>query len=494
MVLALTVTFVVLLLSLYVVRLAIHDVDQSGYDRRRLLSVSASEGRHQRLLRVPQSAPPGRRAEHAQHDQVLPAGRRFDRPQHGDVRCDDRSVLQRRRWAWLACPPPSGAVPAAVETTSIGQAPSGFPRAMGVLRPAFAGLRRHEGEAPVGREHRPSNRSTLNGFDGSDADAYFNGSLTVTKNQTFFGSVYVQGLVLLSKSTLIDGHLVGAVRNHDEPGRGEQRRVRHDGGDLDQQPGGDDGDAKASTTIASTSEVQGGSNPGTTGLATPPPKPSRRSRSTSRSGTTRDSSSRTPRRSRAARRPELDHEPGESPRWDELGRAHRRFVRPGLRQRDDHPSWESANLMDGSITMSQHPVWQSTSGNHSLYLVSVNSTAGVCTRGTSKNITTSNQTEFVILALPDRLDVFMYTSGTINMSNQSAMNGQVYGCPVNVTNQTTLNYVPVFVPGLTEVTGFRQNIQTSERRRPRSRAARARGLIPARGIGRRGSRWAPRAR
>jgi hypothetical protein len=30
---------------------------------------------------------------------------------------------------------------------------------------------------------------------------------------------------------------------------------------------------------------------------------------------------------------------------------------------------------------------------------------------------------------------------------------------VNVTNQTTLNYVPVFVPGLTTVTGFRQNIQ-----------------------------------
>jgi hypothetical protein len=26
-------------------------------------------------------------------------------------------------------------------------------------------------------------------------------------------------------------------------------------------------------------------------------------------------------------------------------------------------------------------------------------------------------------------------------------------------NQTTLNYVPVFVPGLTTITGFRQNVQ-----------------------------------
>ncbi|MBA3729161.1 MAG: hypothetical protein H0W94_08195, partial [Actinobacteria bacterium] len=117
-----------------------------------------------------------------------------------------------------------------------------------------------------------------------------------------------------------------------------------------------------------------------------------------------------------------------------------------------------AILTDGSITMQNHPTWQSVGGNHSLYLISVNSAAGVCT-STGKNITTSNQTEFKNLASPDRLDVFIYTSGTVSMSNLSAMNGQVYGCPVNVANQTTLNYVPVFVPGLTTVTGFRQNIQ-----------------------------------
>jgi len=30
---------------------------------------------------------------------------------------------------------------------------------------------------------------------------------------------------------------------------------------------------------------------------------------------------------------------------------------------------------------------------------------------------------------------------------------------VTASNQTTINYVPVFVPGLTTVTGFRQNVQ-----------------------------------
>src|SRR5918999_1755962 len=40
---ALTVSFVVMLLSIFVVRLTLHDVEQSSYDRRRLLSVTAAE-------------------------------------------------------------------------------------------------------------------------------------------------------------------------------------------------------------------------------------------------------------------------------------------------------------------------------------------------------------------------------------------------------------------------------------------------------------------
>ena len=458
MVLALTVTFVVLLLSLYVVRLAIHDVNQSGYDRRRLLSVSASEA--------------GVNDYYAYLSELLRGG---EQNTLSTIKCslqagvstgpnvatyDATIQFYNAAGGAVACPPPSGSVPAAVKITSTGQAPSGLPRVMesySQLSPVYGGTR---AALLSGGNTTLSNRLTLNGFDGSDADAYFNGNLSITNNQTFSGSLYVQGSVSIGNSSLIDGTLWALNGITMSQGVVNGDAFSTTAGISISNPAVIYGDAKAKTTVASTSQVTGASFPNTNGIANPPSqtlpalpydlaKWNNAGFQLANGAAFTSCATAKTWIANPANRPAGTNWVVRIAASCDLAYSNETITLPG----------NLAILTDGSITMSQHTIWQSASGNHSLYLVSVNSTAGVCTGGTSKNITTANQTEFNNLASPNRLDVFMYTSGTINMSNQSAMNGQVYGCPVNVTNQTTLNYVPVFVPGLTEVTGFRQNIQ-----------------------------------
>jgi cytoskeletal protein CcmA (bactofilin family) len=458
MVLALTVTFVVMLLSIYVVRLAIHDVDQSGYDRRRLLSVSASEAGVNDYYAYLGALL--RNGEQNTLDTIqcsLQAG-----VSTGPNMATYDAAIQFYNAAGgaVACPPPNGVVPAAVKITSMGQAPSGVPRVMesyAQLVPVYGGTT----AALLSNGNTSfSNKLTLNGHDGSDADSYFNGNLSITNNQSFAGSLYVQGSVSISNSSTIDGTLWARDGITMNQGAVNGNTYSTTGSISISNPAVIYGDAKAAGTIASTSRVMGSSYPNTSGIGNPPSQTF----------------------------PAL---PYDLSKWTDAGfllangaeftscdaaktwlTTPANFV-PGTNyvvriaavcdllfsQNDISLPGDLAIITDGSITMTQRNTFQAVGGDRSLYLISANATEGQCAGGTTKNISTSNQTEFRNLASPDRLDVFIYTPGTVSLSNLSAMNGQVYGCPVTVTNQTTLNYLPVFVPGLTTVTGFRQNVQ-----------------------------------
>lgn len=458
MVLALTVSFVVLLLSLFVVQLAIHDVDQSGYDRRRLLSVSASEA--------------GVNDYYAYLRALLRGGQQDTL---GTIQCSlqagvstgpntatyDASIqFFNASGGAVACPPPDEVVPAAVKITSTGQAPSGLPRVMesySQLVPVYGGT---TAAVMSNGDTTFSNKMTVNGHNGSDADMFVNGNLTVTNNQSFAGSLYIQGSVSISNSSVIEGTLWARDGITMSQGVVNGDAYSTTGSISISNPAVIYGNAKARTTIASTSQVEGSSYPNTSDIPNPPSHT-------------------------------LPALPYDLDNWTNAGfqlasgaaftscsTAKNWIVNPAnlmpgtnyvvriaavcdlsFSGNDISLPGSLAIITDGSITMSQRNTFQAAGGDRSLYLISANSTAGTCTGGTTKNISTSNQTEFRNLASPNRLDVFMYTSGTVSLSNLTAMNGQVYGCPVNVTNQTTLNYVPVFVPGLTTVTGFRQNVQ-----------------------------------
>jgi cytoskeletal protein CcmA (bactofilin family) len=465
MVLALTVTFVVLLLSLYVVRLAIHDVDQSGYDRRRLLSVSAAEA--------------GVNDYYAYLGGLLRGG---EQNTLSDIKCslqagvstgpntatyDATIQFYNAGGATVVCPPPSGSVPAAVKITSTGLAPSGLPRVMesyAQLAPIYGGTTAavlSNGTTAL------SQKLTLNGYNGSDADAYFNGDLIITNNEVFSGSVYVQGAVDIENSSSIDGNLWalnGVIMKGSSTVSGYTYSTNSS--ISISNPAVIYGDAKAKTTISSTSQIRGTSSPNTSGLGNPPAQsfPPLPYDFTKWQNAGFQLANASPFTSCSAAKTWLTN-PANLPSSPAAGVNYNYVVRiqPSPACNLAFGSGDTvylpgnvAILTDCGISMSNHPVFQSVGGDHALYLISV---SGTTCSGGSKAISTSNQVEFNNLASPNRLDVFIYSPSTVTMANQSAVNGQVYGSPVSVSNQTTLNYVPVFVPGLTTVTGFRQNVQ-----------------------------------
>jgi hypothetical protein len=56
--------------------------------------------------------------------------------------------------------------------------------------------------------------------------------------------------------------------------------------------------------------------------------------------------------------------------------------------------------------------------------------------------------------------VYVPSNCTVTMANQNLMKGQVYGGNVTISNNFTMTYTPVLVPGLgTDIAGFHQDIQ-----------------------------------
>jgi Tfp pilus assembly protein PilX/cytoskeletal protein CcmA (bactofilin family) len=463
MVVALTISFVVMLLSIFVVRLALHDVDQSSYDRRRLLSVSAAEaGVKDYYAYMTQLLRGGEQNELSTIKCTLSAG-----VSTGPNEATYDATIQFFGVAGssMACPPPVGAVPSAVRISSTGQAPSGASRTMesyAQLVPVYGGTTAavlSNGSTTL------NNKVTVNGFDGSDADTYINGNLNITNQQTLKGNLYVQGTVSISNSSLIDGSLWARDSVTMSQGTVNGDALSTTGSISISNPAVIYGNAKARTTIASTSQIAGQSYPNTTDLTNPPSQamPSLPYDLTKWTNAGFQLASGAAFTSCATAKSWLTN-PANLPSTPVAGLSYNYVVRiqPSTACNLSFVSSDTvylpgnvAILTDCGITMSGNSQFQSVGGNHSLYLIAVSGT----TCSTGKNITTSNLTEFKNLVAPNRLDVFIYSPGTVSLGNQTAMNGQVYGTPVLATNQTTLNYIPVFVPGLTTVTGFRQNIQ-----------------------------------
>jgi hypothetical protein len=111
-----------------------------------------------------------------------------------------------------------------------------------------------------------------------------------------------------------------------------------------------------------------------------------------------------------------------------------------------------AVFTDGSISFSQNNTWTGSGSRKKLLLID-NYRSGLVCSGGAYDITTSNNTDFV------NADVLFYSPCTINMNNQNVnFGGQVIGGTVNIANQFTLNFVPVKVPGAGEITSFKEDI------------------------------------
>jgi hypothetical protein len=110
-----------------------------------------------------------------------------------------------------------------------------------------------------------------------------------------------------------------------------------------------------------------------------------------------------------------------------------------------------AILSDGGFTFSQQSNWNGTSAPiKSIHFISVYS-AAPCT-GT-KDITVGNNTNFDTFT-----NVSFYTPCRATMGNTTAFSGQVLSNDISINNNFKMNYKPVLVPGITGITGFKQDI------------------------------------
>ncbi len=108
-----------------------------------------------------------------------------------------------------------------------------------------------------------------------------------------------------------------------------------------------------------------------------------------------------------------------------------------------------AIITNGSISLSQQSTWTGVGTTHSLHLIVP--WPQTCSGGIG-NITVGNNTNFNALVA-----VGLYTPCTADMSNQNAFYGQVVGGAVVIGNNWSMNYRPVIIPGV-HVSGFTEDI------------------------------------
>jgi hypothetical protein len=77
-----------------------------------------------------------------------------------------------------------------------------------------------------------------------------------------------------------------------------------------------------------------------------------------------------------------------------------------------------------------------------------------CTKPSAYDISISNNTNF-----NNGMKVFVYSQCNVDFGNNNAdgVNGQIIGGTVTITNQMTMNYVPILVPGF-NLTGYNANV------------------------------------
>jgi hypothetical protein len=483
MILALLVTVVVLALSIVIVNLAIHSSTSSAYDRRRTIAVAAAEAgvddyyRYLADFRTVSSGTTLTSIDCARSGSVTTG------PNQGQW----TSTLTLYSYSGgtytpMSCPPLANVVPAGARITSVGRSPSnsllrkmesfvrispvygGFNAAMLATTPTTIG-----------------NKVTINGLEGNDGDIVVSCpsppcSLSLSNNQAIAGNLYVNGSLSMTNSVHVLGDVwtTGSVTM--STGATVDGNVASSQGSISvTNPALVGGNASAAGTVGDTSRIDGLSSPGTA-LDDPP----------------------------TTTLPQITFNATEQAAWQAQGykintyidcTSAYNFIRnipttpdPSTGTMDYVVYINSAvpcalnfgNLTTitlpgnlaiitkGSITMTNQVNWQALNTNDTklaqtgadaqLFLIDVYRTGLLCIGGLY-DITTSNNTNFLNVTQRPILSVSMYSPCSVNLSNQNNFNGQVLSNTLNVQNQITLNYQPVLVPGISQVTGFKQDVQ-----------------------------------
>jgi hypothetical protein len=461
MIMALAVAFVVLLLATVVVAQSIHSLESSGYDRERLLSINAAEAGTNQWYAYLQSTPalsmsadPGCNASTgllsiAQTVQSGPSPAAFTAV--GTFYASDGATT-------MSCKTFTDTnYPSFVKVRSTGTINGSPNRTLETyvrLTPNYGGF----GAAILAVNGTTvTNSFTINGNSGNDGDLYFlNGNFRVTNSMTLSGNVYVpNGTAQIENTSTVKGNVWANGTVTLQNSATIQGDALSSTGSIT-GTGTINDDATAAGSVVTTNLTIGGIiTQGVTMPAVPTQTFPQITSSTSAwiaSGYTLvDLSTATGATLCAKARDWILN------RWSTSG------ITNALIRINTTCTFTNSNndvfsipgnlaiLNDGGFNLTQQSNWNGTTGSiKHIHFISVYS--ATCS-GTTKDITVSNNTNFNAFT-----NVSFYTPCTATMSNQNAFSGQVLSKDITIGNNFKMNYKPVLVPGITGITGFKQDI------------------------------------
>jgi hypothetical protein len=490
MILALIVTMIVLGLSIVIINQSIHAADSSALDRRRTIAVSAAEA--------------GVDDYYHYLSDIYAAGATLSTmncTRTGSVTSGPNQATWNASvtmytasgstYTPTTCPPPSGIVPAAARITSTGQSPTttllrkmqSFVR----LTPQYGGFN----QALLAMTSTAvSNKVTLNGLEGDDADVIMNCpsppcSLSLTNNQSISGNLYVSGSVSMTNSVDVGGDVWSTGNISMTTGATVNGDAKSSQGSISvTNPAYVSGNALAAGTVTSTAQVGGTSSPNAV-LDDPV----------------------------TWSLPQVTFDATQQAKWQAQGFQIMTFttctgvggalpwittVLPTLGTNiygtNDYVVYINsvapcdlpfsnnttinmpgslAIVTTGSITTQGQVTFQAVNANANrlaatgadaqLFLIDIYRTGLTCAGTTSPfapgpyDLTMSNNTNFLNVSSPPILAVSMYSPCAVHLSNQNSFNGQVLAKTLDIRNQVTINYQPVLIPGVAQVTGFKED-------------------------------------
>jgi hypothetical protein len=461
MIVSLAVAFIVLILATVVVAQSIHSLDASGYDRERLLSVNAAEAGTNHWYAYLQTTPsadmaadPGCDAGTGQLTigdvvQSGPSAAAFDSvgtfyaaDGTTGMNCSTFSDTNFPEFVKVESTGTINGAPARTIETYVRLTPNygGFGAAiLAVNSPTFQG------------------NFTVNGNSGNDGDIYvLNGNLSIGNSMTVYGNMYVPfGSATLSNGAVIKGNLWARDDvDIDNPATVEGAALSSEGDIFGS--GFVNDDATAAGDVDDANLTIGGT---VTEFVSMPDVPTQTfPQITSSTGAWI---------SEGYTLVDLSTAVG----LTDCTRAHdwirNRWATSGITNAliriDETCTLTPPNnttyslpghlgiISDGGFNFSQRSTWNGTSGSiKSIHFVSVYS--ATCS-GTTKDISVGNNTSF-----NSYTNVSFYTPCKATMNNQNAFAGQVLAKDVTIGNNFKMSYKPVLVPGITGVTGFKQDI------------------------------------
>jgi hypothetical protein len=461
MIIAVSVAFVVLILSTVVVAQSIHSLESSGYDRERLLSVNAAEAGTNQWYAYLQSTPslsmaadPGCDASTgtlsiAQTVQSGPSAAAFDAV--GTFYGSDGVTT-------MNCSTFTDTnFPSFVKVRSTGTINGSPNRTLETyvrLTPNYGGF---AAAILAVNGTTITNNFTINGSSGNDGDIYIlNGNFRVTNSMTLSGNVYVpNGTAQIENTSTVKGNVWANGNVTLQNSATIQGDALSSAGNIS-GVGTINDDATAAGSVVTTNLTIGGII--TQGVTMPAVPTQAFPQITSSTGawiasgyTLVDLSTSTGATLCAKARDWIKNRWSTSGITNALIRINTTCTFSNTNNDVFSVLGNLAILNDGGFNLTQQSNWNGTTGTiKHVHFISVYS-AAACT-GT-KDITVSNNTNFNSFT-----NVSFYTPCAASMNNTNAFSGQVLSKVITIGNNFKMNYKPVLVPGITGITGFKQDI------------------------------------